>query len=171
MLESPWANIIPTRFNFESAAVSVLYEPHKIAISMAFAPSYTRFGGISAVGRHYSAFTKGQSCSPRIHTRSGSSSGQAFTDRGVAATNGRRPDRAVDVCAPSCAWEFRKFANGVLRATWRPRCRSTVHISLGYTTEPLAWFNWIALTMSPPSNPPGGSSTATMWSFGRRTGR
>jgi len=47
---------------------------------------------------------------------------------------------------------------------------SIVHISLGYTTEPLAWFNWIVLMMSPPSNPPDGSSTPTTWSFGRRIG-
>src|ERR1700730_16461903 len=73
----------------------------------------------------------------------------------------RRPDRAVDVCA----WEFRTFANEAFRATWRPRCRSIAHISLGYTTEPLAWFDWIVLMMSAPSNPPGGSSTVTMWSF------
>jgi hypothetical protein len=88
LLDSPWANIFLTRFNFESAAVSVLYEPHKIAMSVAFAQATPRFGGISAVGRHYSAFRKGQSESPRIHTLSRSSSGQAFTDRGALPTNG-----------------------------------------------------------------------------------
>jgi len=82
----------------------------------------------------------------------------------------RRPDRAVGLFAPSCAWGFCKFANEAFRAGWRLRCRSIVHISLGYTTDPLAWFNWIVLMMSPPSNPPGGSSTVTMWSFGRRIG-
>ena len=56
------------------------------------------------------------------------------------------------------------------RATWRLRCRSIVHISWGYTTDPLAWFNWIVLMMSPPLNPPGGSPTVTMWSFGRWIG-
>jgi len=34
------ANIYLTRFDFESAAASVLYEPHKIAMSMAFATGY-----------------------------------------------------------------------------------------------------------------------------------
>jgi hypothetical protein len=82
----------------------------------------------------------------------------------------RRPDRAVGLFASPCAWGFCKFANEAFRATWRLRCRSIVHISLGYMTEPLAWFNWIVLMMGPPSNPPGGSSTATMWSFGRWIG-
>jgi hypothetical protein len=35
------ANIFLTRFDFESAAASILYEPHKVAMSMACAPSYT----------------------------------------------------------------------------------------------------------------------------------
>jgi len=82
----------------------------------------------------------------------------------------RRPDRAVGWFASSGAWRFCKFANEAFRATWRLRCRSIVHISLGYTTDPLAWFNSIVLMMSPPSNPPGGSSTVTMWSFGRWIG-
>lgn len=49
-----------------------------------------------------------------------------------------------------------------VHATWRLRCRSIVHISLGYMTDPLEWFKWIVLMMTLPSNPPSGSSTATM---------
>jgi hypothetical protein len=57
-------------------------------MSMALAPSIPCFGGVSAVGRHYSAFRKGQSESPRIHTLSRSSSRPAFTDCGAPPTNG-----------------------------------------------------------------------------------
>ena len=166
-----WANIFLRRFNFESAVTPVLYEPHKIAMSMAFATATPCFGGISATGQHYSAFRKGQGESPRIQTLSRSSSRQAFIDRGACLRRtARRPDCGFDVFASSCAWDFRQFALKAFRAAWRPRCRSIVHISLGYMTEPLAWFNWIVLMMSPPSNPPGGSSTGTTWSFGKRIG-
>jgi hypothetical protein len=34
------------------------------------------------------------------------------------------------------------------------RCRSIVHISSGYTTDPLEWFRRIVSTITPPSNPP-----------------
>ena len=103
--------------------------------SIAFAISCTL---ISAVGRHYSAFRKEQRGSHRIHTLSRSSSGQAFTERGAPRRTARRPDRAVDLLASSGAWRFCKFANEAFRATWRPRCRSIVHIWLGYTTDPSA---------------------------------
>ena len=129
-------------------------------------------GGISAAGRHYSAFRKRTKRPPLEFTHSrGHLPGNHSPIVACLRRMARRPDRAVDVFASCCAWEFRKFANEAVRAIWRPRCPSIAHISLGYTTEPLAWFDWTVLMMSPPSNPPGGSSTAILWRFGRRTGR
>src|SRR5580704_3893191 len=107
--------IFRAAFDFESAATSFAYEPHKD-------------------GRHYSAFTKRRSDPPRIHTAS-------------------RP--------PSSA---------VVRDARRPTCRFIVPTSWGCTTVPLVWSNWIVLTTRPPSNLPGGSSTAMTSSYGRWIG-
>jgi hypothetical protein len=164
------ANIVRSGFDFESAATSVLYEPHKVGIEHHFARNHTGFGVMSAVGRHYSVFRKGQGGSPRIPMLSRSSCREYFTTVARFRRTDPCADGAVDLFTSFHAGNFCEFANGAVRATWRPRCRSIVDILLDCTTGPLAWFNWIVWTTSPPSNPPRGSSTITMWSCGRWIG-
>jgi hypothetical protein len=151
-------------------------------------------GGCLRLGGHYSALRKGQGSPSRIHMPFPSPSGQALPAVAMEAEEMAAGSTAwIDPCHRECfiasASDERsgilvaqfacpnRYARGVLhihqkgvRATWRPRCRSIVHISLGYTTDPLESFRWIVLMMTLPSNPPRVSSTATMWSFGRWTG-
>ena len=138
----------------------------RLAVSITFAGNHTGFGVILAVGRHYSVFRKGQDGSPRIPMLFRSCCGGVFDDRGALPATHPCADGAVGLFASSRAGNFCEFANGAVRASWRPKCRSIVDILLDCTTGPLVWFNWIVWTTSPPSNPPRGSSTITMWSYG-----
>jgi hypothetical protein len=83
------ANIFRARFNFESAATSVLYEPHMVGyehgVRHELRPASERYLRLHGT---YSAFREGQRGSPRIQTLSRSSSGQAFTNRGALPANG-----------------------------------------------------------------------------------
>src|ERR1700722_11126541 len=160
------ANIVRSGFDFESAATAVPYEPHKVGGEHRLARNHAGFGVISAVGRHYSAFRKGRGGSPRIPMLFRSSCEEVFDGRGALPATDPCADGAVDLLESSHARNFCEFANEAVRATWRPRCRSIVDILLDYTTGPLAWCNWIVWMTSPPSNPPRGSSTITMWSYG-----
>ena len=106
-----WANILRSRFNFESAATSVLYEPHKVGYEHSLghklhpaSEGYLRLGGTIPLLEKDKAVPLEFIRSP-VHLL-GKYSPTVARFRRTA----RRPDGAVDLFASSRAWGFCKFA-------------------------------------------------------------